>query len=85
MFAVISINLQRTFQLCNVANGTIDPSGTLNGRDKWWWRSSASGDRADTPRSDQAKTVHERPSLWRANMALKDKAGSNVDASLSDK
>lgn len=55
-------------------------------------RSSALGVGAGavlSPRSDRAKNglrnICERPSLQRANMALKDKAGSNVDGSLSDK
>lgn len=60
--------------------------------DKPRWRSSALGVGAGaalSPRSDRAKNglrnICERPSLQRANMALKDKAGSNVDGSLSDK
>lgn len=64
-------SLHFAFQLCllthrNVANDTIDPSGTLNGRDKRWWRLSVSGVGADTalsPRSDQTKTVQDRKHL----------------------
>lgn len=60
-------SLHFAFQLCllkhrNVANDTIDPSGTLNGWDKRWLRSSVSDVRADTalpPGSDRVKTVHE--------------------------